>query len=305
MLDDEPKSYTPYIKYPKLEFKVHTFFAVGSHLGVFLALRNVHIGIGKGQDYMDEENIIEEMLVCRQMFNIFHPYDPVAYRVEPLVCKEFLTVCPVIIPYHRGGKRLHIWVPVAENAEEREERSYGVIMMKRLTGSAEGRVDHMLQKLLEGLRHHPFHIETLVSRYTRRPASSSKGNSKTGSASIGWSDQRETVEEELPLTFSDRMMDRTPSLPLIFIAGEESTCGLYRGFLRAAGSKSPEDRHQIESIVSTRFRQNSKQVNRKNFIYIEYFTVVKNNLSNSSPDTVRLSSLIFLAFFFFLYFILF
>ncbi|KAJ0024805.1 hypothetical protein Pint_07064 [Pistacia integerrima] len=38
MLDDEPKSYTPYIKYAKLEFKVHTFFAVGSPLGVFLAL---------------------------------------------------------------------------------------------------------------------------------------------------------------------------------------------------------------------------------------------------------------------------
>ncbi|KAJ0090104.1 hypothetical protein Patl1_14115 [Pistacia atlantica] len=31
--------------------------------------------------------------------------------VEPLVCKEFLTIRPVIIPYHRGGKRLHIWVP--------------------------------------------------------------------------------------------------------------------------------------------------------------------------------------------------
>ncbi|KAJ0083131.1 hypothetical protein Patl1_10729 [Pistacia atlantica] len=31
---------------------------------------------------------------------------------------------------------------VAENAEE---RSYCVIMMERLTGSAEGRIDHMLQ----------------------------------------------------------------------------------------------------------------------------------------------------------------
>ncbi|XP_031272150.1 phospholipase SGR2-like [Pistacia vera] len=82
-----------------LTYQVDTFFAVGSALGE------------KGKDYMDEENIIEEMLVCRQMFNIFHPYDPVAYRVEPLVCKEFLTVRPVIIPYHRGGKRLHIWVP--------------------------------------------------------------------------------------------------------------------------------------------------------------------------------------------------
>ncbi|XP_031248843.1 phospholipase SGR2-like [Pistacia vera] len=133
------------------------------------------------------------MPACCQMLNISHPYDPVANkfvlhihynatRVEPLVCKEFLTVHPVIIPYHRGGKRLHIGfqefteevaacsqaivdqfnsvrakvltvcqsrnadaLEVAENAEEREERSYGVIMMERLTGSAEGRIDHMLQ----------------------------------------------------------------------------------------------------------------------------------------------------------------
>ncbi|KAJ0024171.1 hypothetical protein Pint_07041 [Pistacia integerrima] len=251
MLDDEPKSYTPYIKYTKLEFKVDTFFAVGSALG-------------KGQDYMDEENIIEEMLACRQMFNIFHPYDPVAYRVEPLVCKEFLTVRPVIIPYHRGGKRLHIWVPdvaarsqaivdqfnsvrakvlivcqsrnanaleVAENAEEREERSYGVIMMETLTGSAEGRIDHMLQdKTFE----HPYlkviglhtnywrdyntalfilkHLYRDIPADPNSPASSSEGNSKTESASIGWSDQRETAEEELPLTFSNRMMVRNFSL---------------------------------------------------------------------------------------------
>jgi hypothetical protein len=35
---------------------------------------------GRGQEYWEQENIIEEMPACRQMFNIFHPYDPVAYR---------------------------------------------------------------------------------------------------------------------------------------------------------------------------------------------------------------------------------
>uniref|UniRef100_A0A2N9I6S3 DDHD domain-containing protein n=1 Tax=Fagus sylvatica TaxID=28930 RepID=A0A2N9I6S3_FAGSY len=79
--DDAPKNYTPYIKYTKLEFKVDTFFAVGSPLGVFLALRNIRIGIGKGKEYWGEENISEEMPACRQMFNIFHPFDPVAYRI--------------------------------------------------------------------------------------------------------------------------------------------------------------------------------------------------------------------------------
>uniref|UniRef100_A0A0A9EMF7 DDHD domain-containing protein n=1 Tax=Arundo donax TaxID=35708 RepID=A0A0A9EMF7_ARUDO len=40
------QSYTPQIRYTKLNFKVDTFFAVGSPLGVFLSLRNVRIGIG-------------------------------------------------------------------------------------------------------------------------------------------------------------------------------------------------------------------------------------------------------------------
>ncbi|PPD74601.1 hypothetical protein GOBAR_DD28474 [Gossypium barbadense] len=180
-LEDATKSYTPYIRYTKLEFKVDTFFAVGSPLGVFLALRNIRIGLGKGQDYWDEENISEEMPACRQMFNIFHPFDPVAYRVEPLVCKEYITKRPVIIPYHKGGKRLHIGfqefterlaarshvvmdhfstvrakvltacqsrdtdnLEGEENVKEKEETSYGSLMIERLTGS-EGRIDHVLQ----------------------------------------------------------------------------------------------------------------------------------------------------------------
>lgn len=36
--------------------------------------------LGKGKEYWKEENINEEMPACRQMFNIFHPFDPVAYR---------------------------------------------------------------------------------------------------------------------------------------------------------------------------------------------------------------------------------
>ncbi|KAL9237128.1 hypothetical protein vseg_011714 [Gypsophila vaccaria] len=180
--DDSPMGYRPFIRYTKLEFKVDTFFAVGSPLGVFLAIRNVRIGVGEGGEYWGEENINEEMPACQRMFNIFHPFDPVAYRIEPLVCKEYVSKRPVIIPYHRGGKRLHIGfqeftedlasrsqsfvnrlnsvkVQVLtvcqsrkqdslEEAEEEttdEKRSYGSYMMERLTGGEEERIDHVLQ----------------------------------------------------------------------------------------------------------------------------------------------------------------
>ncbi|XP_007019888.2 PREDICTED: phospholipase SGR2 isoform X1 [Theobroma cacao] len=263
-LDDAPKSYTPYIRYTKLEFKVDTFFAVGSPLGVFLALRNVRIGLGKGQDYWDEENINEEMPSCHQMFNIFHPFDPVAYRVEPLVCKEYITKRPVIIPYHKGGRKLHIGfqeftedlaarsqavmdhlsslrakvltvcqsrntdsLEGPEKVEEKEERSYGTLMIERLTGSEEGRIDYVLQdKTFE----HPYlqaigahtnywrdydtalfilkHLYQDIPEDLNSPVESNGGSSKDQNVSTGLSDQRETTDEELPLTFSDRIMVR-------------------------------------------------------------------------------------------------
>ena len=40
------------------------------------------------------------------------------------------------------------------------------------------------------------------------PAEFSGGNSKEESGSTGWSNQRETVDEKLPLTFSDTVMVR-------------------------------------------------------------------------------------------------
>ncbi|KAH1032185.1 hypothetical protein J1N35_044359 [Gossypium stocksii] len=73
---------------------------------------------------------------------------------------------------------------------------------------------------------------------------------------------------------------------------QRQVLSLYRGFLRAARLKPTEDRRQIESIVSAEFRRNSKQVDRKNFLYIEYLLRRgKKQLDQlKSPDTIGLSS---------------
>ncbi|KAL7113751.1 hypothetical protein ACP275_04G078800 [Erythranthe tilingii] len=262
---DSLKSYTPQIRYTKLEFKVDTFFAVGSPLGVFLSLRNVRIGIGKGKEYWKEGNINEEMPACRQMINIFHPCDPVAYRLEPLICKDFLHKQPAIIPYHRGGKRLNvafqefneglasssralvdhlstIKVKVlrfcesrhnddqdadeSENTQEKEERSYGSLMMDRLMGSEGGRIDHVLQD--KTFRHpyvsaigahtnywrdHDTALFMLKHLYRDIPEEEpvlhiedlKEGSSNDENRLNRWSDPRELAEEELPLTFADSL----------------------------------------------------------------------------------------------------
>lgn len=41
-------------------------------------------------------------------YNIFHPYDPVAYRIEALVNPDLVPLRPVLIPHHKGRKRMHL-----------------------------------------------------------------------------------------------------------------------------------------------------------------------------------------------------
>ncbi|XP_012838052.1 PREDICTED: phospholipase SGR2-like [Erythranthe guttata] len=264
---DSLKNYTPQIRYTKLEFKVDTFFAVGSPLGVFLSLRNVRLGIGKGKEYWEEDNINEEMPACRQMFNIFHPFDPVAYRIEPLVCKEYMHMRPVIIPYHRGGKRLYVGfqefregfasrsqafvdhlssvkvkvLTICEsrsndeqaeesgNTQERTERSYGSVMIERLTGTENGRIDHVLQDktfrhpYLSAIGSHTnywrdsdtalFILKHLYRDIPDEPISCNDqqlndSSNDDKSLTTKWSDPREIADEELPLTFADSVSIR-------------------------------------------------------------------------------------------------
>lgn len=255
------KHFAPY-RYTKLDFKVDTFFAVGSPLGVFLSLRNVRIGIGKGHDYWQDENMSEEMPSCRQMFNIFHPFDPVAYRVEPLICKEYICKRPVIIPYHRGGKRLHIGfqeftddiaactqamikdlnslkvkivnvfqskgaddLEAVEDIQEKEQ-PYGSLMIERLTGDENGRVDHVLQD--KTFRHPYISALGAHTNYWRDPDTalfilkhlyrdipeephdgmSAACSSNTEKPPVTLFYEKDFLDEDLPLTFSDYSLIR-------------------------------------------------------------------------------------------------
>lgn len=73
-----------------LEFEVENFYGVGSPQGLFLLLEGTSIEP-------------EQLLINGSYYNIFHPCDPIAYRVEPLVDKE-AAPCPVArIPYSKGG----------------------------------------------------------------------------------------------------------------------------------------------------------------------------------------------------------
>ncbi|KAK6635829.1 hypothetical protein RUM44_001083 [Polyplax serrata] len=87
----------PYIEYPQLSFQPLAFFAMGSPIGMFVTVRGID---SLGLDF--------SLPTCSRFFNIFHPFDPVAYRVEALINPELSEKRPVLIPHHKGRKRMHL-----------------------------------------------------------------------------------------------------------------------------------------------------------------------------------------------------
>ena len=72
-------------------------FFLGSPLALFQTIRDPSVSESP-RHVMD--------LPCR-VFNIFHPYDAIAYRVEPLIDTRMKDVEPILVP-HRGGHRVHV-----------------------------------------------------------------------------------------------------------------------------------------------------------------------------------------------------
>ncbi|XP_062061095.1 phospholipase DDHD1 isoform X2 [Lepus europaeus] len=85
---------------PALRFKVENFFCMGSPLAVFLALRGIRPGNTGSQDHILPREI------CNRLLNIFHPTDPVAYRLEPLILKHYSNISPVQIHWYNTSNPL-------------------------------------------------------------------------------------------------------------------------------------------------------------------------------------------------------
>lgn len=87
----------PSYAYPQLEFDADNFFLLGSPVAVFLMIRN------------QRKPLAEDFALpgCRRVFNIFHPYDPVAYRLEPCIDPRNADIEPTIMTHWNGGFRVH------------------------------------------------------------------------------------------------------------------------------------------------------------------------------------------------------
>ena len=106
----------PLPDYPQLDFKVDNAFMLGSPIAVFLMIRN-------------QRNPLPlefKLPGCSQIFNIFHPLDPVAYRIEPLLEPRNAQIEPKIMTHWHGGFRFQyqtklLWKKIVEETVKTQE----------------------------------------------------------------------------------------------------------------------------------------------------------------------------------------
>ncbi|XP_069611915.1 membrane-associated phosphatidylinositol transfer protein 2 isoform X10 [Ranitomeya imitator] len=76
----------------KFDFEISDFFLFGSPLGLVLALRKTVI---------PALDIYQLRPGCQQVYNLFHPADPSASRIEPLLEKKFHLMPPFNVPRYQ------------------------------------------------------------------------------------------------------------------------------------------------------------------------------------------------------------
>uniref|UniRef100_A0A915M781 DDHD domain-containing protein n=1 Tax=Meloidogyne javanica TaxID=6303 RepID=A0A915M781_MELJA len=104
-----------------LKFKVKYLFCLGSPLAVFTIMR--------GADY---RSIVPDKDKIERIFNIFHPYDPVSYRLEPMFHENYKHIRPIklfnyrdaIKPYDNNFYDCHKKRPKSFDGDDEDETQY-------------------------------------------------------------------------------------------------------------------------------------------------------------------------------------
>ncbi|KAK9800186.1 hypothetical protein WJX73_006192 [Symbiochloris irregularis] len=99
-----------------LDFAVDQLIIVGSPLALFLALRRVNPAQGRGLGTPAAAALMQGasaragdgLPAVRRVYNLYHPFDPVGYRMEPLIKAGAEKRRPVYASLASGGRRLHV-----------------------------------------------------------------------------------------------------------------------------------------------------------------------------------------------------
>ena len=112
----------PPIDLAPLNFAVDVLILVGSPLGCFLALRGIDVAQNRGLGSPNSARIMQlhpgikpmedGLPAVRRLYNLYHPFDSVAYRLEPLayIPDVLEGKRTALAPLFHGGKRVHLAV---------------------------------------------------------------------------------------------------------------------------------------------------------------------------------------------------
>lgn len=106
-----------------LMFDVDDLFCVGSPIGVFKLLGQTNIKPRSllPSDYDASQKNTFASPKCSNLYNIFHPCDPIGYRMEPLINPEFSNFKPELVPFAVKGLNTQI-KELAHFSEEIQEK---------------------------------------------------------------------------------------------------------------------------------------------------------------------------------------
>ncbi|KAG0359775.1 hypothetical protein BG005_000141 [Podila minutissima] len=83
---------------PKLKFRPDYLFTVGSPVGAVMVMRNLD-----WETFHPPDDIIHH--------NLFHPFDPLAYRIEPLIDSTFAAIPAVTLSSYGNSQRFPLSLP--------------------------------------------------------------------------------------------------------------------------------------------------------------------------------------------------
>ncbi|CAH1642734.1 unnamed protein product [Spodoptera littoralis] len=133
----------PAVRYPQLDFAPAALYALGSPIAIFECIRGVE---SLGASF--------SLPTCKNFFNIFHPYDPIAYRIEPLINPVLRDLKPYLIPHHKGRKRMHLELKdtmarVGADLKQKLLESLRSTWNKWKTQPTEGQLEKVVEEELE------------------------------------------------------------------------------------------------------------------------------------------------------------
>lgn len=240
----------------QLEFECENFFALGSPIALFQMLKGrtiaarhpneqmMHAHSPFDPDPMDpfeqhsSPNYQTEKVIpisvsspkCDQLFNIFHPTDPISYRVEPLISPAMASLKPQLLPYTKKGL---FGAPGIANIGARVGQSVGSMWFNFTSGVASSLLNRSLGISGE---------EQALSQDTKFQGNMNRNNQHSTDSIPMANDKRQQALADATLSEGSAVVDHLPTL----IDSELET--LYAGFQRRRLSQQSSSSNPLDAV---------------------------------------------------------